>query len=96
MTLVCAVSNPNYADFTVKVVDEPALADLLVYRDTSQAAAMNDEGLWCFLPSRISAKTAVHFSDHNDFADLRICYVADRHHAGWLKNHPLAGQLHPG
>ncbi|MHA3978318.1 DUF6150 family protein [Halovulum sp. GXIMD14794] len=94
MARVLEVSNPNYADLTVEVLSNPAMADLSVFRDDAAQAHAWTEQIWSFVPERHSAQISVYLKqpDHMG-ADLRIAFVPRRAMAGWSRPHRLRGRL---
>ena len=69
------------------------MADLLVYRENVRELANWNEGVWCFLPSRMGGAKAVHFTEEPALADLHVCFVESRSMSGWMKHHPLKGKI---
>ena len=94
MTRVYEVTRPNYANFTVQVVNSPAAADLLVHRDDKAAAEAHGEGIWSFVGNRENAHAAVYVTPPGrGGASLKICYVKTPSLSGWMRGHKLKGRL---
>lgn len=70
----------NRADFTVCLVSE-GHADLKVWRAESERLA-DAPGRWHFVSSRNRADYSVYITESSGFADIWICYVDSRSHAG--------------
>lgn len=93
MTMVFEVDRPGGADVHVQLVDSPGIADLLVFRDMTKLSALRSEGVWCFVNEDNPSSKKIHFSRKPGFQNLKVCYVASRGLAGWIKNHQLKGRL---
>ncbi|MSU91811.1 hypothetical protein GE300_19735 [Rhodobacteraceae bacterium 2CG4] len=94
MARVLEVVDRHYADLTVEVLSNPALADLAVFRDDAAQAQGWSEQVWAFVPDRHNAHLSVYLKQPDRMgADLRIAFVARRALAGWSRPHRLCGRL---
>lgn len=94
MTRVFEASRPNFADYTICIVDLPAKADLIVYRDDAAEAASHGEMVWSFVDRREAAQCTVYFQPRGMIGgDLNVAFTDQREMAGWQRHHRLRGSL---
>ena len=91
MAYIYQVWNVGEAHLCASVVNDPAMADLWVYRASSLGMASGD-ACWHITTDREMARTWVYFGSMGE-AQLRIYFVSDRGQAGWRKSHPWKGRL---
>ena len=94
MARVFETSKPNFADYTICVVNLPVMADLLVFRDDSAEAVSHGEEIWSFVESRENAQFTVHIRPKGmTGGDLNIAFTDQKEKAGWQRHHRLRGTL---
>ncbi len=93
MTMVFEVDKPAGADACVQVVDSPAVADLLVYKDEGKVSSLHNEGVWYFVGDRAPSAKKIHFTKKPGYKNLKVCFVPSKGLSGWLKHHQLKGRL---
>jgi hypothetical protein len=94
MTRVFETSQSNFADYTVCVVDLPAMADLLVYRDDTASSVAHGEQIWSFVDRRENAQFTVCIRPKGmTGGDFNIAFTSEKATAGWLRHHRLRGTL---
>ena len=91
--MVFEVDKPAGADACVQVVDSPAYADLLVYKDESTVSALHNEGIWHFVGDNKPSTKKIHFTSKPGYKNLKVCFVTNKGLSGWIKNHQLKGRL---
>lgn len=91
MANVFQVWTRGEARFCVAIVDDPAMADLWVYRVHSVGMARR-ECDWFINPERENSQCWLYFGSQGE-AQLKVHFVSSRGLAGWQKKHPLQGQL---
>lgn len=94
MTRIYEVANPNYADLSVRVINSPAMADLVVYRDDNAMSEAHGEEFWTFVPKRENAHLSVYFAPGGmTCGHISVAFTNDRRKAGWQRFHKFRGNL---
>lgn len=95
MALIYEATSPNVAEVNVRVVQNRATADLLVYATEVREAAQGD-ALWHFVDRPAAATARIRIVHSPRLAELLVCFVKSRRLAKWNRPHPLQGQLATG
>ncbi len=82
--VVQSVAAPSKTSISVYIVDDPSMADLLVFRVDTQAQSAGNRGRWYFQDARTYPDKKVFFTNTPQTADLQIFFVDTPDQAGWV------------
>lgn len=69
----------------VYLTDNPAEADIIVYKSEWKSDAKKDSGIWYFTEWKNDADMIIYFTQYRSEADIVICYTKDKNEAGKRK-----------
>lgn len=69
----------------IYVTDNPAEADLIVYKSEWKSDAKKESGIWYFTEWKNDADMIIYFTQYRSEADMVIYYTKDKNEAGRRK-----------
>jgi len=93
MALVKVEKVRTVADINVSRVEDRTDADLLVFVTDSHGVSFGKEDVWSYVESEGESNIKIFWDETTPVADLKVCFVDDLGVAGWVKGHPLKGNL---
>ncbi len=73
------------ADKKIFITDNPADADVIVFKSEWKSDAQKDSGIWFFTDWKNEADMQVYVTEWRSEADIVICYTPHKEEAVWRK-----------